>query len=382
MSTHDFEGFYFGVVPDLDVDESNYRTENAASFVGTVFGTVADPAYLHLVNIAITDQDNDGISQENDFFGAPDSLIYNGSSQFLDSVAEYAVTLTFADGSTATAELELLQDVSGRLFITPFREGRPGNAVLDDGPIVSISFDFLIGSRFNGTVANPEPNAFVTCFVAGTMLETPAGPVDIARLRAGDVVSTVDAGPQKIVVATRCIAQGMGTAAPVRITAGALGPGIPDRNVEISRQHRVLVASAIAERVFAAPEVLVRAMDLVGLPGIDQAERPQILTYHHVLTPQHQLLVSQGMISESLWPGPMALGCLTDAQRRIARRLYPRQNGSILAHAVRPLVQGRACRDLVDRHRKHGKPLQPSQRHGLPGNSDQMMRTWVPMGAI
>ena len=47
---------------------------------------------------------------------------------------------------------------------------------------------------------------------------------------------------------------------PVRILAGALGHGMPQRDLLVSRQHRMLVSSAICERMFGLEQVLVSAI--------------------------------------------------------------------------------------------------------------------------
>ncbi|APE44192.1 hypothetical protein BOO69_12870 [Sulfitobacter alexandrii] len=361
MTTHIFEAMYLGVYADLDFYELDQTTDLAASMVGTVFGSAGAPAYLSLVDITMTDNNGDGTSVENDLLAFADSVTMGGVARAIDSVTDYAVTVTFADGTTATTELELLQDTSGRLFIVPYQQGSPLNAVLDDGPIVSIRFDAVVGSTFYGTVANPEPDAFVTCFAAGTMIDTPEGPIDVARLGAGDSVLTVDAGPADVVLATRICGDRQGRGAPVRIAAGALGPNVPFRDVEVSRQHRVLVASPIAARIFGSAEVLVRAVDLLGVPGIALAPGQGSVTYLHVMTARHDLLVSHGMVSESLWPGKVALGHMSPLQRRIARQYYPSVEGVVLAPPARPLVQGPGCRALVRRHLQNGKPLQPAR---------------------
>src|SRR5690606_41194845 len=57
---------------------------------------------------------------------------------------------------------------------------------------------------------------------------------------------------------------------PVRITAGALGNGMPEQDLMVSPQHRVLIRSKIALRMFNITEVLIPAIKLCDMDGIEQ----------------------------------------------------------------------------------------------------------------
>ena len=398
MNVATFKGFYLGTYGDLDPNEMNFQTDYSDWIIGSVYGSVEAPAYDNISTLTITDVDHDGISIENDQFRLPDLITYNGVSFGLDSVTDYAVTLTYANGTMAPAEMELLQDMAGRLFLIPYRQGAVENEVLDDMPIRSIRFDAVVGDTYSGMPATPEPDAFVTCFLAGTPIDTPDGPVDIADLRAGDRVLTVDAGPQTVIVATRTQTDGQGRAAPVRIAPGALGPGVPEREMVVSRQHGVLVSSALAARRCGAAQVLVPAKDLVGLPGVTLAPPVRPILLHHVMLAAHNLLTTCAMISESLWPGPMALSRMSFGDRLCALHCYPRRGATVLAAPARPVVRGAKARALVAAHMDRKMPLQSAIRPSMPpahacdgGGSTydrgesrdlrrQITRTWVPTG--
>ena len=64
---------------------------------------------------------------------------------------------------------------------------------------------------------------------------------------------------------------------PITIKAGALGNMTPSTDQSVSRQHRALVRSAIAERMFGTQEILIAANQLVALGGIDTAKDAQPL---------------------------------------------------------------------------------------------------------
>ena len=57
---------------------------------------------------------------------------------------------------------------------------------------------------------------------------------------------------------------------------GALGNGLPRRDLLVSRQHRMLVRSSIAGRMFGDKEVLVAAHHLTALPGVTSQFGPFI----------------------------------------------------------------------------------------------------------
>ena len=99
-------------------------------------------------------------------------------------------------------------------------------------------------------------------------------------LAEGDLVRTLDHGLQPVrwVGARRLSAAELAAAEklrPIRIRAGALGPGTPRADLLVSPQHRVLVRSRIAQRMFGTDEVLVAAKQLLQIDGIDNDNRPQ-----------------------------------------------------------------------------------------------------------
>jgi hypothetical protein len=88
---------------------------------------------------------------------------------------------------------------------------------------------------------------------------------------------------------------------PVRIAAGALGGGLPRRDLVVSPQHRMLMDGARAEMLFGEPEVLVAATHLVGLPGVERLP-PVAVSYVHLLFDQHEIVCAEGAWSESFQP--------------------------------------------------------------------------------
>ena len=65
---------------------------------------------------------------------------------------------------------------------------------------------------------------------------------------------------------------------PIVIRKDSLGPNFPTRDLTVSPQHRILVRSRIAKRMFDAQELLVPANKLTGFDDIDVIhDNPRVL---------------------------------------------------------------------------------------------------------
>jgi hypothetical protein len=218
------------------------------------------------------------------------------------------------------------------------------------GMVLAASAGALGESTFSYEVSDESGNTdigFVTltttpCFVAGTLIDTPRGAVPVEALRVGDRVLTRDHGPQPlrwVGVSTRRAA---GADAPVRLAAGALGG---HAGLELSPNHRVLIADPAAELMFAEAEVLVRARDLAGRAGIDRREDGRALRYVHLLFDRHEIVRGGGLWSESYHPGPETMTGFDAQAEDELRRLFPE-----LFEGVGPARFGPAARRALRRH--------------------------------
>jgi len=354
-----FEVFYLGTMSDLDPDESNYTSELASGLVGTSYGSQGDPLYSQITHLTLDDPQADGVIYNNDAGHTGEGVIFQGTQSALDSALEYNITLTYNDGTTAQTIVTVLQDEDGRVFLTPYdAEGAPENAALGVRGITSIKIDSLVTDTSAGVYSNIEADAFVVCFASGTLIDTAKGPVDVAQLAVGDRVLTMDHGIQPIrwIGARRVRARG--AVAPIRIGAGALGANLPRRDLRVSPQHRVLLRSRIARRMFGESEVLIAAKKLAGLPGIAMDHTRPFVTYWHLLFDCHEIVFSEGAATESLFAGPEALKALAPAARREVERLFP-SIGEILQkpQAARVIARGQACHRLVARHHKNAQVI-------------------------
>lgn len=210
----------------------------------------------------------------------------------------------------------------------------------------------------------PTPGTSNVCFTAGTRMRTPKGEVAVEDLRAGDIVDTRDHGPQRLLwvwAKTQTVAAMADNPRlrPVRIARAALGAGLPRRALYLSQQHRMLVASPIARRIFGVDEVLTPAKTLCDLPGVKVVQPTQDVTYIHLLLAAHEVLFAEASPSESLYLGPQALQTM-DAPALSELRLLMGVNPAALPGTHDParlFATGRDARALVQRHARNQKPL-------------------------
>lgn len=203
----------------------------------------------------------------------------------------------------------------------------------------------------------------VVCFGAGTLILTAHGPVDVADLPVGDRVMTRDRGLQPIRwIGTARLSQAELAANPhlhpIRIRAGALGPSTPDADLIVSPQHRILVRSAIAQRMFGTMEILVAAKQLLQVEGVDIAHDLQTVDYVHFLLDRHEVVTANGTESESLFTGPQALKSVGAAAQAEILALFPHLlDADYEAIPAVVIASGRLGRKLALRHVRNARPL-------------------------
>ena len=167
----------------------------------------------------------------------------------------------------------------------------------------------------------------IVCFTPGTLIATPRGEVAVEHLRIGDKVITRDNGIQEIRWMGRKEMGWRDFAAnphlrPIIVKAGSLGNGLPERDMMLSPNHRVLVANDRTALYFDEHEVLVAAKHLIGGAGVHQVESVGT-TYHHFMFDQHEVVLSNGAWTESFQPGDYTLKGLGNAQRNELFELFP-----------------------------------------------------------
>lgn len=132
----------------------------------------------------------------------------------------------------------------------------------------------------------------VPCFAAGTRLLTDAGYRDVETLREGDRLITRGGTARPIVWhgwrRVDCRRHPRPEAVrPVRIVAGAFGPGVPMRDLVLSPDHAVFWAGVLIPVQFLLNGVSVRQEPVASV------------TYHHVELDTHDLVWADNLVTES-----------------------------------------------------------------------------------
>ncbi|WP_171182193.1 Hint domain-containing protein [Ruegeria sp. HKCCD8929] len=236
------------------------------------------------------------------------------------------------------------------------------NIVVPTGPgAATYSIQFKEGNP--DPIFLPVTPGGPVCFCRGTRIAALVGSMNVEDLREGDLIPNVEGDFR---VLQKILRQEFGVRAlcdspalrPVRITAGALGNGLPERDLLVSRQHRMVVSSKIANRMFETHEVLVPAILLTELPGIYVDETVEAVEYFHLVFDQHEVIRAEGAPTESLYPGPEALRSLSPEAREEIQAIFPEITCPEHVPVSARLIPARLRQKrLVARHRKNSMPL-------------------------
>lgn len=302
--------------------------------------------------VALTFDDSDGILSDDPFSGSTvtdqqltqpvtiNGVTYTPSAETtrwkdpppVNVENEYEVTL-FDDDGTAyrMVGVSITQGYSTSVV-----------GVMFDGaqPPPGTTLHYIQGvSSYGGTGQSvPIPDG-VICFLPGTRIDTPSGPRAIETLAPGDPVLTMDHGAQPVRWIGRSMVCGLGHMAPIRIRAGVLGNR---RDLLVSPNHRVLLRTPKADLLFGHREVLVPAKALIDGVSVDRVPLPSA-AYMHLMLDAHELVFSEGIATETLFAGAMAMDVLNHAARADLRARCPDAE-SMMQRLTRPtlsLMEGR-----------------------------------------
>ncbi|MES2664753.1 MAG: Hint domain-containing protein [Pseudomonadota bacterium] len=224
----------------------------------------------------------------------------------------------FIDGNEGGDDYDTLDLTgAGPLNIT-YADDNPENGRVDfldgDGNVTS-TLNFI-------NIENVIP-----CFTPGTLIATPKGEVPVEHLKMGDKIITRDNGIQEI--------RWVGAKAlnwqdfranphlkPVLVKRGSLGNDLPEQDMMVSPNHRLLVANDRTALYFDEHEVLVSAKHLVGSEGVHAVDSIGT-SYIHFMFDQHEVVLSNGAWTESFQPGDYTLKGMGNAQRSEILELFP-----------------------------------------------------------
>ncbi len=151
--------------------------------------------------------------------------------------------------------------------------------------------DFVSGMA----AAENSDVAVANCFAGDTLIATPSGEVRIDTLAAGDRVLTADGRDEEVLWVGKQTFRMIHGLYPqgdlVKISAGALGNGLPHRELTVTAEHAMVLDG-----------MLVNAAALVNGKTIrlELAEqRNAEVTVYHVETARHEVLLANGAATES-----------------------------------------------------------------------------------
>ncbi len=230
----------------------------------------------------------------------------------LSAGATFTGTETLAGSAGGPALFEFAATVTGTQdgVISGYTYGTDGNQIefggYDSGATVTTadgnvtvsengnSLTVNIAGVTAGESLTLDDNGFLLCFLAGTHILAQGGERRVERLRAGDLVATVQNGRQILQpvrwIGHRSIKINGRTpdAFPVRIRAGAFADGVPHRDLLITQEHCIFVAGKLIPA-----RMLVNGRSII----IDRAINS--FTCYHVELEQHGILLAEGLTAES-----------------------------------------------------------------------------------
>lgn len=323
---------------NLYVDNSNdqYNTEMDGFTITLTFVAPVNAGVVNTLKIGVADVGDSNYDTN--------LLIAGGSIQTAIVAQDDEITL----GVTGTKILDVLGNdasVGGALTVTHINGVAVvvGSTVtLGTGQQITLNADgtFTIVADadeetvyFNYTVEDPTGNTDtalveiiqIACFGEGTLIRTEFGDQPIETLVVGQLVLTRDNGLQPIRWIGQRRVSTLDTMAPIRFSKGTFGA---TRDLWLSPQHRVLIRDAWSELLFGEPEVLVKAKDLINDQSIRVDRSKPEITYFHLLFDSHEILLSNGMATESFLPGPETMpGYDTETQNELLNLFPHLENG-------------------------------------------------------
>lgn len=206
--------------------------------------------------------------------------------------------------------------------------------------------------------------AVLACFCSGTLIETETGPQAVERLKPGERILTKDDTYSELL----CVLGSKVSRTdqilnpklrPVKIAAAALGRDLPSKELRVSPQHRMIVSSKISERICGSKEVLVAALRLTDIPGIEIDTSLEETCYFHLVFDSHKIIFADGAPTESFFLGEQAIKALPREAFEEVSALFSDilLDNREIPRAASPIPPLKKQRQLVARHIKNKKEL-------------------------
>lgn len=136
-------------------------------------------------------------------------------------------------------------------------------------------------------------STYLYCFAAGTRIATGTGETEVQDLVPGDMVRTADGRLEPVRwIGKQTIDRHFNAGfSMVRIAAGALGDGLPKRDLVLTGDHAMMLDGALVNA-----SALVNGETITFVP---KAELDHVVTVYHVETERHDVLLAEGAATES-----------------------------------------------------------------------------------
>ncbi|KMK66561.1 Ig-like domain-containing protein [Puniceibacterium sp. IMCC21224] len=344
------DGSNFAILEQIDAIDVNTENDRDSIYGGlgddTLIGGDDDDTLLggsgnDLLDGGIDEDSLNGGDDNDTLIGGQGGDTLNGGAgvDSIDGGADRDVIIVdsasdgagdYVQGGNAGDDFDIL-DLSGvgvqgtdyRLVnVTPDDDGDlPSNGI--DGTV-----EFLNGSgAVTGTMDFFNIEQVVPCFTPGTLIATPQGERLVEDLREGDRIITRDNGIQEIRWTGRKDLTGHQLSRqphmrPILIQRGSLGNNLPEHDLLVSPNHRILVNNDKTALYFEENEVLAAAKHLTGLDGVDEVGALGV-SYLHFMFDRHEVVLSNGAWTESFQPGDYSLKGIGGAQRSEILELFP-----------------------------------------------------------
>ncbi|WP_419728250.1 Hint domain-containing protein [Lichenicola sp.] len=228
-----------------------------------------------------------------------------------------------------------------------FFYGSPGESTIDGGAgFNTMTFEgqqsdytvttvagvtYVVGDGESDTLTNIQQLVFgaVPCFARGTMIATPDGETVVEQLAIGDEVRLASGAAASILWIGRRsyggrFLLGRPELLPVLIRRGALGNGLPHRDLRVSPLHAMFI-----DGVLVAAEHLVNGATIVRDAACKDVE------YIHIELDRHEIILAEGAAAETFLDDD-SRGLFHNAAEYAA--MYP--NGRVTGGFCAPRVEG------------------------------------------
>ena len=319
-------------------------TVEAFRWFGTGYNALYNTSYTAVLD------DNDGSFQGGS--DASETVAINGGAAGSTNSLPYAINVSFTD---------TLGNPHVETFFFFNTSTAPTGWYFVPAPGSAFTVGATLGSYQSHTTGWTYSS--VVCFAEGTMIETDQGPCLVERLEPDARIALAGGGfvslrLNLLSAVSAAQMQEFETLRPVMVRAGALGGGLPLRDLRVSRQHRMQVSSAITERMFGSSDVLVAAIRLTELPDIYVEDHQDALNYHHLVFDHHQVVLAEGAPAESFYIGRDAIAALNPDARGEILTLFPQlaRKARKMRPAI-PIPERVQQKQLIARHLRNEKPL-------------------------